>query len=129
MSEVPTPLPAAVCPAAVPRSCPAPPVFPRSRASPEDRLGVETRPEGHRWVGHGSLHPEVTLIPELQAQVRGSTSPVFLLTRPPHIQDLTSQSQQLTLPLQHLERQARLCCVPPHLRLSRVCRCGHSCGG
>ena len=74
---------------------------------------METRPEGDRWVGHGSLHPEVTLIPELQAQVRGSASPLFLLTLPRHIQDLTSQSQQLTFRPQHLERRARLCCVPP----------------
>ena len=50
-------------------------------------------------MGHGFLHPEVTLIPELPAQVRGSASPVSLLSLPAHIQDLTSQSQQLTLRL------------------------------
>lgn len=64
VSEAATPLPAAVCacsgamflpswsshPAswACPGACR--PVFLRSRASSEDRLGVEMRPEGYRWA-------------------------------------------------------------------------------
>lgn len=75
-------------------------------------------------MGHGFLHPEVTLIPELPAQVRGSASPVFLLTLPAHIQDLTSQSQQLTL---RLLAPAVSRASPSWL--SRLCSCGHSCGG
>lgn len=64
VSEAATPFPAAVCAcssaAFLPgwSSCPASwacpgarrPVFLRSQAASEDRLGVEMRPEGSRWA-------------------------------------------------------------------------------